>query len=45
VLAEAARRLSESVLEYDTVCRFGADEFAVVLTDIKAQQACLPIAN
>jgi diguanylate cyclase (GGDEF)-like protein/PAS domain S-box-containing protein len=40
VLNEVARRLSGSVREYDTVCRFGGDEFVVVLSDMKARQDC-----
>jgi diguanylate cyclase (GGDEF)-like protein/PAS domain S-box-containing protein len=34
VLNEVARRLTASVRKYDTVVRFGGDEFAIVLSEI-----------
>lgn len=34
VLSEAARRINQCVRDYDTVCRFGGDEFTVILSDV-----------
>ncbi|MCX8005075.1 MAG: PAS domain S-box protein [Burkholderiaceae bacterium] len=34
VLREVARRLAAAVRETDTVCRYGGDEFVIVLTDL-----------
>lgn len=38
LLIEAARRLSRSVRELDTVARFGGDEFVVVLSELDAEK-------
>ncbi|MGE5507979.1 MAG: diguanylate cyclase [Chitinophagales bacterium] len=39
VLKAVAEALKENVREMDTVCRYGGDEFAVILSDAKAETA------
>lgn len=39
LLVEAARRIAQCVREMDTVARFGGDEFVVVLSELKEDQA------
>jgi diguanylate cyclase (GGDEF)-like protein/PAS domain S-box-containing protein len=45
LLRDAARRLEACVRETDTVCRQGGDEFLVVLTDVKENEAVARIAE
>jgi diguanylate cyclase (GGDEF)-like protein len=45
VLAEVATRLTQTVRNYDTVTRFGGDEFVILLEDIHDEDAALNIAN
>jgi len=40
VLREAARRIGEAVRDVDVVCRFGGEEFAVVLPACALEEAC-----
>ena len=39
ILKEVAKRLKESVRAIDTVCRFGGDEFVVLLSDLNPPEA------
>jgi diguanylate cyclase (GGDEF)-like protein len=45
LLAAAARRLKQIVRGSDTVARFGADEFAVLLEDIGGEHAAIEMAQ
>lgn len=45
LLQEAARRLQQCVRQMDTVSRQGGDEFLVVLTDLKEQDAVTRVAE
>jgi diguanylate cyclase (GGDEF)-like protein len=40
VLREAARRITEAVRDVDIVCRYGGEEFAVVLPACLLEEAC-----
>jgi diguanylate cyclase (GGDEF)-like protein len=44
-LQEVARRLSATVREYDTVARFGGDEFAVLLDQLESPGEALAVAT
>jgi diguanylate cyclase (GGDEF)-like protein len=45
VLREVAARLLQAVRPYDTVTRFGGDEFVILLEDIEDQDVALNIAT
>lgn len=45
VLREVALRLARCVRKPDTVARHGADEFAVVLTDLQGEAGCRLVAE
>lgn len=45
VLREAAARMTASVREMDTVCRFGGDEFTIVLPDINDRKEVEGVAQ
>jgi len=45
LLKEVAARLLKSVREGDTVARFGGDEFAFVLSDVKNRENVVAIAD
>src|SRR5439155_4463564 len=42
-LREAARRLARGLRKADTLARWGAAEFAIVLTDVRAEADCRPV--
>lgn len=45
VLTEAARRLSKSVRESDSIARLGGDEFVVLLDKVNGREDCLSAAT
>ena len=45
LLIEAARRLRQCIRNIDVACRFGGDEFVVVLTYIETEDEAVEIAN
>ena len=45
VLAEAAQRITQCIRDYDTVSRFGGDEFTVILSDVNDIAAAGRIGN
>lgn len=45
VLKEVAARLAGCVRETDTVCRYGGDEFVILLAEIEDQQAAAIVAG
>ena len=45
VLREVAARLARCVRKADTVARHGADEFALVLSDLQAEAGCRLVAD
>ncbi len=45
LLQQVAIRLNHSVRPYDTVARFGGDEFALLIDGLKQTENCLTIAN
>ena len=42
-LRDAARRLARGLRKADTLARWGAAEFAVVLTDVRGEAECRPV--
>lgn len=44
VLREAGARLQEAVRKTDTVCRYGGDEFVVILTPMERRSEAAPAA-
>ena len=44
-LREAARRLGRCLRKADTLARWGAAEFAIVLTDVRAEADCRPVLD
>ncbi|MEP0872069.1 diguanylate cyclase [Trichocoleus desertorum AS-A10] len=45
VLQEAAQRLSDCLPEVDTIARWGGDEFAVLMTEIRCAEDVLEVAQ
>lgn len=45
LLKHVARKLEQAVRSMDTVARFGGDEFAVLLEDMRAPKECVSIAK
>jgi diguanylate cyclase len=39
LLQHVAKRLADCIRDSDTVCRYGGDEFVIILTDINAQES------
>lgn len=45
LLIEAANRIRLSIREFDLACRFGGDEFVVILSQINAKQDAIDVAE
>jgi diguanylate cyclase (GGDEF)-like protein len=43
MIDEAARRLARVVRKADTLARWGAGQFAIVMTDVRAEAQCQPL--